>query len=61
MSDIGVALVVNTIVIIAVLAIIRFGGVHFRLGAQIGAFAFHRLGIFRKLQGAWFAPIPRTP
>ena len=32
----------------------------FRLIAQVGSFATHRLGIFRKLPGGWHAEIPRT-
>jgi len=59
-SDLSLVLIVNTLIIIIVLAVIRFGGPSFRLGSQIFAFAFHRLGIFRKLPGSWHAPIPRT-
>jgi ferredoxin len=59
-SDLGVILGLNTVIIVIILTIIRFGGVKFRLGMQVIAFAFHRLGIFRKLPGAWHAPIPRT-
>jgi len=32
----------------------------FRLGTQVFSFAFHRLGIFRKLPDGWHAEIPRT-
>jgi len=59
-DELGIILVANTLIILLVLAVIRFGGVKFRFGMQVGAFAFHRLGIFRKLPGAWHAPIPRT-
>lgn len=51
---------VNSLIIGLVLIIIRFGGPFFRFGSQVLAFAFHRLGIFRKLPGDWHAPIPRT-
>ncbi|MDG6225940.1 MAG: 4Fe-4S binding protein [Candidatus Thermoplasmatota archaeon] len=59
-SDIGIIMALYTLIITGVIVVIRFGGVAFRLPMQIGAFAFHRLGIFRKLPGAWHAPIPRT-
>lgn len=59
-GELGVILIVNTLIIGGLLAVIRFGGVAFRLGTQVMAFAFHRLGIFRKLPGDWHAAIPRT-
>jgi ferredoxin-type protein NapH len=59
-GDLGLILVASTLIISLVLTVIRFGGVIFRLPVQIGAFAFHRLGIFRKLPEDWHAPIPRT-
>jgi len=46
--------------IVLMVGIIRFGSPKFRLPVQVSAFAFHRLGIFRKLPGGWHAPIPRT-
>ncbi len=52
----GSIIAISTIVII----IILFGGYAFRLPIQVFTFAFHRLGIFRKLPGGWHAPIPRT-
>ncbi len=59
-SALPLLLAAYTVIIAVVIAVIRFGGVAFRLPMQIGAFAFHRLGIFRKLPDAWHAPIPRT-
>jgi ferredoxin len=56
------AIILGSIVVIAaiVITIIIRGGFAFRLPMQIFSFAFHRLGIFRKLPGGWHAPIPRT-
>jgi len=47
-------------IVVILIAIIRLGGPKFRLPIQVFTFAFHRLGIFRKLPGGWHAPIPRT-
>lgn len=56
------AIILGSIIAIAsiVMIIILYGGFAFRLPIQVFTFAFHRLGIFRKLPGGWHAPIPRT-
>jgi len=56
------AIILGSIIAIAtiVMIIILYGGYAFRLPIQVFTFAFHRLGIFRKLPGGWHAPIPRT-
>lgn len=56
------AIILGSIIAIAsiVIIIILYGGYAFRLPIQVFSFAFHRLGIFRKLPGGWHAPIPRT-
>lgn len=56
------AIILGSIIAIATIVIIimLYGGYAFRLPIQVFSFAFHRLGIFRKLPGGWHAPIPRT-
>ena len=48
------------VIIIVVTLFIVLAGPKVRLVSQVMSFAFHRLGIFRKLPGGWHAPIPRT-
>jgi polyferredoxin len=60
MADFEIILVGIIGFIVLLLVIIQFGGPKFRLPIQVSTFAFHRLGIFRKLPGGWHAPIPRT-
>ena len=59
-SDFWIILIIIVVICALVMVIIRFGGPKFRLPIQVFSFAFHRLGIFRKLPGGWHAPIPRT-
>lgn len=59
-DEFGIILGSMITAIVLVITIIIYGGPRLRLVSQVFTFAFHRIGIFRKLPGGWHAPIPRT-